>query len=160
MSPSKSGDYEFKREVLTAIRKRIGLPQGKKGRIPGRSSQYPSRWENGVIFSDANSLASIFPSKKVQHHAWVFRAGGVKTETRPVRFRLVVLWDFQTFGTLQGWVKEADAKISEILKHRFTELSDQIFKAFIYSEQRLAGQELERLGWNVREGRHEIVWHR
>jgi DNA-binding XRE family transcriptional regulator len=35
MSPSKSGDYEFKEEVLTAIRKRIGLSQGKMAELLG-----------------------------------------------------------------------------------------------------------------------------
>jgi transcriptional regulator with XRE-family HTH domain len=158
MSPPKSGDYEFKEEVLTAIRKRIGLSQGKMAELLGVPPNTLSRWENGVTFPDANSLASIFSvAKKYSITPEYFGLRGIKTETRPLRYRLIVLWDFQTFGTLQGWVKEADAKISEILKHRFSELNDQIFKAFIHSEQRLAGKELEKLGWNVREGRYEIL---
>jgi transcriptional regulator with XRE-family HTH domain len=158
MSPLKTGDYEFKKEVLTAIRKRMGLSQGKMAELLGVPPNTLSRWENGVTFPDANSLASIFSiAKKNNITPEYFGLRGVKTETRPLRYRLIVLWDFQTFGTSAGWAREADSKVSEILKQRFSELTDQIFKAFIHSDQRPSGQELEKLGWGVREGRTEIL---
>jgi transcriptional regulator with XRE-family HTH domain len=157
MSPLKTGDYEFKKEVLIDIRKRMGLSQGKMALLLGVPPNTLSRWENGVTFPDANSLASIYSiAKKHNITPDYFGLRGVKTETRPLRYRLVVLWDFQTFGTSRGWVREADARVSEILKQRFSELNDQIFKAFTHPDQRVSGQELEKLGWSVREGRNEI----
>jgi transcriptional regulator with XRE-family HTH domain len=158
MSPLKTGDYEFKKEVLTDIRKRMGLSQGKMAELLGVPPNTLSRWENGVTFPDANSLASIYSiAKKNNITPEYFGLRGVKTETKPLRYRLIVLWDFQTYGITQGWVREADVKVTEIIKQRFSELNDQIFKAFIHSDQRLSGQELEKLGWSVREGRNEIL---
>ncbi len=156
MSPLKSGDYEFKKEVLIDIRKRIGLSQGKMAELLGLPANTLSRWENGATVPDASALASIFSiAKKHNITAEYFAPRGVKTEVKPLRYRLVVIWDFQTFGITGRWVKEADSRLSEIFKQRFDELDDQIFKAFIHSEQRPAGKELEKLGWNVREGRHD-----
>jgi transcriptional regulator with XRE-family HTH domain len=158
MSPLKSGDFEFKREVLGGIRKRMGLSQGKMAELLGVPPNTLSRWENGVTFPDANSLAAIYSiARKNNITPEFFGLRGVKTETRPLRYRLIVLWDFQTFGTATGWVKEADSKVSEILKTRFAELQDQIFKAFTHPDQHSSSQELDRLGWGVREGRHEIL---
>jgi transcriptional regulator with XRE-family HTH domain len=158
MSPSKPGEYEFKKDVLIDIRKRMGLSQGKMAELLGLPPNTLSRWENGTTFPDANSLASIYSiAKKNNITPEYFGLRGVKSETKPLRYRLIVLWDFQTFGTTQGWVKEADARLSEILKQHFGELSDHTYKAFTHTDQRPSGQDLEKLGWSVREGRNEIL---
>jgi transcriptional regulator with XRE-family HTH domain len=158
MSPLKTGDYEFQKAVLVDIRKRMGLTQGKMAELLGVPPNTLSRWENGVTFPDAGSLASIYSmAKKNNITPEFFGLRGVKTETRPLRYRLVVLWDFQTCGIAPGWIKEADARVSELLKQRFSELKDQIFKAFTHIDQGSSGQELEKLGWGVRVGRHEIL---
>lgn len=157
MSPLKTGEFEFKKEVLVDIRKRMGLSQGKMAELLGVPPNTLSRWENGVTFPDANSLAAIYSiARKNNITPEFFGLRGVKTETRALRCRLVVLWDFQTYGTAQGWIKEADTRISEILKQRFSELNDQVFKAFTHTDQRPSGHDLEKLGWGVREGRSEV----
>jgi transcriptional regulator with XRE-family HTH domain len=157
MSRLITGEYEFKKEVLIEIRRRMGLSQGKMAALLGVPPNTLSRWENGVTFPDANSLASIYSiAKKHNFTPEYFGLRGVKAETHSLRYRLIVLWDFQTYGTAQSWVREADARISEILKQRFNELNDQIFKAFTHPDQHISGLELEKRGWGVREGRNEI----
>jgi DNA-binding transcriptional regulator YiaG len=48
MSPIKSGEYEFKKEVLSAIRKRMGLSQGKMAELLGVPPNTLSRWKTGL----------------------------------------------------------------------------------------------------------------
>jgi transcriptional regulator with XRE-family HTH domain len=157
MSPIKSGEYEFKKEVLSAIRKRMGLSQGKMAELLGVPPNTLSRWENGTTVPDANCLASIYSIAKTHNVTpEFFGLRGIKSEIKPLRYRLIAIWDFQTYGIAQGWVKEADTGLSDILKQRFGDLKDQIFKAFSSPEQRMCGHELEKLGWNVREGQNEI----
>ena len=73
MSSSKSGDYEFKREVLTDIRKKIGLFQGKIAELLGVPPN--TRRDNGDL-PDANSGFNFFPSLIVRHYTGVFRTKG------------------------------------------------------------------------------------
>jgi transcriptional regulator with XRE-family HTH domain len=158
MSRLITGEYEFKKEVLEDIRKKMGLTQGKMATLLGVPPNTLSRWENGVTFPDANSLSSIYSiAKKNNITPEFFGLRGVKAETRSLRYRLIVTWDFQTYGTAQSWVREADTRVSEILKQRFSDLGDQIFKAFTHPDQHAAGLDLEKLGWGVREGHNEIL---
>ncbi|HSW57897.1 MAG TPA: helix-turn-helix transcriptional regulator [Dehalococcoidales bacterium] len=158
MSPLKTGDYEFKKGVLVDIRRRMGLSQAKMAELLGLPPNTLSRWENGSTVPDADSLASIYSiAKKNNLTVEFFGLRGMKTEVKPLRYRLMVFWDFQTYGVAAGWVKEADTGLSEILKNRFGDLNDQLLKAFIHPDQRPAGRELEKLGWSVREGRQEIT---
>lgn len=60
MSPIKQGLYEFKKESLIEIRKKLGLSQGKMAELLGVPANTLSRWETGATIPDAGTLASIY----------------------------------------------------------------------------------------------------
>src|SRR5512136_1579172 len=64
MTPTKEGTYEFDRESLTEIRKRMGVSQSKMADLLGVPANTLSRWETGVTVPDGTSLAAVYSVAK------------------------------------------------------------------------------------------------
>lgn len=60
MAPMKKGLYEFKKDSLIEIRKRLDISQGKMAELLGIPANTLSRWETGATIPDGSSLASIY----------------------------------------------------------------------------------------------------
>lgn len=60
MTPIKQGMYEFNKESLIEIRKRMGISQSKMAELLGVPPNTLSRWETGATVPDASSLAAIY----------------------------------------------------------------------------------------------------
>jgi transcriptional regulator with XRE-family HTH domain len=158
MSPLKPGNFEFKKEELVMIRKRLGVSQGKMADLLGIPPNTVSRWEKGATVPDANYLAAMYSIAR--EHGIIpefFGLRGDTIEIHPTRQKLVVLWDFQTLGTPANWVRSEEARIQQLLNQRLGDMPDVIYRAFTHPDQRLAVTELEKLGWSVREGGSDIV---
>ena len=156
MTPTKKGRYKFRKESLIDIRKRMDIPQGKMAELLGVPANTLSRWETGTTVPDADSLAAIYSVAKENGITPVFfdvtREAG---RSRPFRYSLIVIWDFQTLGMPAYWVRDANKSIEAELNRRFVEMTP-IFKAFTHPTQQEAAKELEDLGWRVWEGEQKV----
>lgn len=165
MTPKKSGGkgiYQFMPSSIVEIRKRLKLSQVAMADLLGVPPNTLSRWETGATVPDADYLALIYSVAK-EHNVTptFFSIRRESQDTRKPRYRLVVMWDFQTLGVPEGRVTEADAWIKTEVKRRFNGVSFQLFKAFTYPYQSNAADMLEELGWRVWEDdtgiREEII---
>lgn len=159
---SKKGIYEFIPSSILEIRKRLKLSQVAMADLLGVPPNTLSRWETGATVPDANYLALIYSVAKEHNITPVFF--GIRREsqqTQKPRYRLIVMWDFQTLGVPLGQVTEADTWIKTEVQRRFSEVSFQLFKAFTYPYQSNEADILEDLGWRVWEDdtgiREEII---
>ena len=165
MTPKKSekkGIYEFMPSSIVEIRKRLKLSQAAMANILGVPPNTLSRWETGATVPDANYLALVYSVAKEHNITPIFF--GIHREslqTQKSRYRLIVMWDFQTLGVPTGQVTEADTWIRTEVQRRFSGVSFQLCKAFTYPYQSNAADILESLGWRVWEDdtgiREEII---
>lgn len=155
MSP-KEGTYEFKPESLVDIRKRLKISQGEMARLLDVLPNTLSRWETGATAPDANSLAKIYSVAK--EHGITPNFFSLRTETRGtrVRYRLIVLWDFQTLGVPSQQVDEAVSWIRTEVGRRFDRMTHRLFKAFTHPSQSAEADALEKLDWRVWEDDRDI----
>lgn len=153
MTPIKQGKYEFKKDSLTNIRKKMGLSQGKMAELLGVPANTLSRWEIGTTAPDARSLAAVYSVAK--EHGITPEFFGISGNAKPFHYNLIVIWDFQTVGTPVSWVQYAHNTIMTELSKRFAGMTP-IFKAFTHPSQQEAAKELEKLDWRVWEGNDEI----
>jgi transcriptional regulator with XRE-family HTH domain len=66
MAPVNQGMYEFKKDSLTEIRKRMGVSQNKMAELLGVPANTLSRWETGATVPDAGALAAIYSLAREQ----------------------------------------------------------------------------------------------
>ena len=64
MTPIKQGMYEFNKDTLVEIRKRMGISQSKMADLLEIPANTLSRWETGATVPDADSLAAIYSLAK------------------------------------------------------------------------------------------------
>jgi transcriptional regulator with XRE-family HTH domain len=156
MTPIKKGRYEFRKESLIEIRKKIGISQGKMAELLEVPANTLSRWEIGATVPDAKSLASVYSVAKEHGITPTFFSIGKETsQAKPFRYNLVVIWDFQTTGVPAYVVKQTNSNIEVELNKRFSGMTP-LFKAFTHPTQEQAAKELENLGWRVWEGDKEV----
>lgn len=153
MTPKRSvkkGTYEFKPSSLVEIRKRLNMSQVAMANLLGVPPNTLSRWETGATVPDANFLALIYSVAR-EHNVTpsFFSIRREPQDKRKPRYRLVVMWDFQTLGVPTGQVAEADAWLRTEVKRRFSGISFQLFKAFTFPYQSAAADILESMGWRV-----------
>lgn len=153
---TKEGTYEFKPESLVDIRKRLKISQGEMARLLDVLPNTLSRWETGATAPDANSLAKIYSVAK--EHGITPNFFSLRTETRGtrVRYRLIVLWDFQTLGVPSQQVDEAVSWIRTEVGRRFDRMTHRLFKAFTHPSQSAEADALEKLDWRVWEDDRDI----
>ncbi len=153
MTPIKQGRYEFKKDSLIDVRKRMGISQGKMAELLGVPANTLSRWEIGTTVPDAMSLAAFYSVAMEHDITPIFF--GIRGNVKPFQYNLIVIWDFQTTGIPPYWVQYANTTIMTELKKRFSGMTP-IFKAFAHSTQQEAVKELENLDWRVWEGNEEV----
>jgi len=153
---TKEGTYEFKPESLVGIRKRLKTSQGEMARLLDVLPNTLSRWETGATAPDANSLAKIYSVAK--EHGITPSFFSLRTETRGTRsrYRLIVLWDFQTLGVPSYQLNEADSWIRTEVGRRFGRMTHRLYKAFTHPNQSAEADGLEKLGWRVWEDDQDI----
>ena len=132
MTPKKSGKkglYEFMPSSIVEIRKRLKLSQAAMANLLGVPPNTLSRWETGATVPDANYLALVYSVAKEHNITPVFF--GMRRESQQAqksRYRLIVMWDFQTLGVPAGQVTEADTWIRTEVQRRFSGVNFQLFK--------------------------------
>ncbi len=147
---------------IVEIRKRLKLSQAAMADLLDVPPNTLSRWETGATVPDANYLALVYSVAKEHNITPVFF--GIRREsqqTQKSRYRLIVMWDFQTLGVPADQVTQADTWIRTEVQRRFSGVSFQLLKAFTYPYQSNAADILEDLGWRVWEDdtgiRDEII---
>lgn len=156
MTPIKKGRYKFRKESLIDIRKHMGLSQGKMADVLGVPANTLSRWETGATVPDADSLAAIYSvAKENGVTPTFFVATDEPGRSKPFRYNLIVIWDFQTAGVPAYWVQDANKNIEAEVSRRFVGMTP-IYKAFTHPSQQEAAKQLEDLGWRVWEGEQEV----
>ncbi len=160
MTPKRSvkkGTYEFKSSSLVEIRKRLNISQVEMADLIGVPPNTLSRWETGATIPDANFLALIYSVAR-EHNVTpnFFSIRREPQDTRKPRYRLIVMWDFQTLGVPASQVTEADAWIRTEMKRRFGGMTHQLYKAFTFPSQSASADILESLGWRVWEDDTDI----
>lgn len=144
MAPIKQGKYEFKRDSLKEVRKRIGISQAQMAKHLGIPANTLSRWENGATTPDATHLAAFYSLAKEYNIIPAFF--GLRDSLFP--YDLVVSWDFQTVGTSVMSVQFAHSTILQELRQRFSGKTP-LYKAFAHPTQNEAAKELQNLGWRI-----------
>lgn len=153
MTPIKQGKYEFKKESLIDVRKKMSLSQAKMAEILGVPANTLSRWEIGTTVPDAKNLAGFYSLAKEHGITPVFF--GLREGIIPFKYNSLIVWDFQTTGTQAYWVKQAhDSIVSEIAK-RFSGMIPE-YKVFAHPSQGAATDILQGLEWSTWEGGDEI----
>lgn len=153
MTPIKQGQYEFKKDSLIDVRKKMGISQGKMAELLGVPANTLSRWEIGTTVPDATYLAAFYSIAK--EHGITPAFFGLRGNAKPFPYNLIVIWDFQTTGTPAPWVQFAHNTIMAELNKRFSGMSP-ILKVFTHPTQKDASKELENLGWRVTEDENEV----
>ena len=154
--PTKQGTYEFKPESLVDIRKRLKISQGDMAKLLDVLPNTLSRWETGFTAPDAKFLAKIYSVAK--EHGITPNFFSLRTETRGTkpRYRLIVLWDFQTLGVPSQQLDGAESWIRTEVGRRFDRMTHRLFKAFTHPSQSAEADTLEKLGWRVWEDDRDI----
>jgi transcriptional regulator with XRE-family HTH domain len=153
MTPIKKRKYEFQKESLIDVRKRLGLSQTNMAKLLGIPANTLSRWEIGATVPDANKLAAFYSIAREYGFSPDFFSS--ENESKAFRYNLVVFWDFQTLGTPLYMIKQSSESIEVELNRRFSG-TIPLFKAFTHSSQGQASDLLEDMGWRVWIGGQEI----
>jgi transcriptional regulator with XRE-family HTH domain len=96
MTHNELGKYEFKKQSLTEIRKKMGLSKSKMAELLNLSANTLSKWETGTIVPDANSLAGIYSLAKENDITPEFF--GLIDNMEPFQDNSMISLDFQTPG--------------------------------------------------------------
>ncbi len=146
MNSLKASKYVFDHTSISSIRNRLRLTQDKLAQELGVTKTAISRWEQGNVKPDLDSLAAIYSlavENRIQPVFFKLKEG----EMKKGRSRLVVSWDFQNSGwSYTDVVKKGDS-IKELLEKRFPSLNSSLFKVFASPFQSSATDQLDKHGW-------------
>jgi DNA-binding XRE family transcriptional regulator len=152
MTPTKSGDYEYSFKSIVEVRTKLRLSQVDMAKKLGVPTTTLYRWETGATKPDASSLASIYS---------IAMENGIKPnffprrsqlkEKKPVREKLLIMWDFQNMPVSAKDVPEIDKWIRVEMGRRFPTTTRRRFKAFAHTSQTDATDALLDLEWKVYE---------
>jgi len=132
MTPIKQGKYEFKKESLIDVRKKMGISQAKMAEVLGVPANTLSRWEIGTTVPDAKNLAGFYSLAK--EHGITPAFFGLREGITPFKYNSLIVWDFQTTGTQAYWVKQAHDSIVAETGKRFTGMIPE-YKVFAHPSQ-------------------------
>ncbi len=150
MAPAKPGKYEFNRQSISELRKRLGWSQAKLAQAIGVPPNTLSRWEAGSTTPDASSLASIFSVGASSGTPPSFFSKVPATpKAQPGRHAVLTFWDFQNLGVAPEYVKPVNDWVKDQLTTKFPAASHRVFKAFAHVDQTTATDELVQHGWRV-----------
>jgi len=148
MAPIKAGKYEFRPESLVEVRQNLALSQD--GRAIGGSRQHSVALGNRCHNARCRIPDSIYSVAMEQGVTpKFFHRKRPAPKPFKQRSRLLVMWDFQNLGVSATQVASVDTGIRDELERRFKGASYRRFKAFSYSSQWVAGDELQRVGWRL-----------
>ena len=153
MTPIKQGKYEFKKQSLIDVRKKMGLSQAKMAELLGVPANTLSRWELGATVPDAKNLAGFYSLAK--EHGITPAFFGLRDNVIPFQYNSAIFWDFQTTGIQAYWVKQAHDTIMSEIGKRFTGMAPE-YKVFAHPSQLQAIEILDGLGWTPFIGEDEI----
>jgi len=155
MTPLKSGQYVFNPESIKIIRERLNLSQEQLANKIGAVKAAISRWENGKVTPDADSLAAIYSvAKEGRIDSQFFKLK--VTNRKGGRSNLFVSWDYQNIP-LSAYIAGDKAKsIIDELSKRFPTVSHSVFKVFASSVHRSATNEMAKQGWRLQEFDRDI----
>ena len=152
MTPTKPMEYEFNAKSLVEVRTKVGLSQVEMAKKLGVPTTTLFRWETGKTKPDAGSLASIYSiamENQIKPNFFT-RRSGVK-EKKPVRQKLLTMWDFQNMPVSAEDVPAIDKWIRNEMGKRFPSTTHRRFKAFSHTNQTDATDILLDLEWKVYE---------
>lgn len=150
MTPLRSGRYVFNPESIKIIRERLNLSQEQLAQKIGVVKAAISRWENGKVTPDADSLAAIYSAAKEGRIEPQFFKIKV-TNRKGGRSNLFVSWDFQNIPISTYEASEKAKSIRDELTQRFNSVSHSVFKVFVGSIHSLSTDEITKLGWRLQE---------
>ena len=150
-------DYAFDPDSLGAIRRRIGLTQAALAEQLDVPVNTVSRWETGATVPDAKALAAIFSIAKAGGASPHFFKGRAELkQLQGQRTQLLFVWDFQNHGLDASDIDEEWSYIHQYLKLRFPKARrNRRCWAYTALHQGQAARELERLGFQVFQGRFD-----
>lgn len=155
MAPLKNGQYVFNPESIKIIRERLNLSQEQLAEKIGAVKAAISRWENGKVTPDADSLAAVY---SVAEEGRIDTKFFKKKETNPRggRSNLFGFWDYQNIPLSTHEVGEKAKRIRDELTKKFPSVSHSVFKVFAGSIHSLATNEISKQGWRLQEFDHDI----
>lgn len=150
MTALKSGEYVFNPKTIEEVRKRMGLTQQEFSDKLGIAKTAISRWEQGKVTPDADSLAAIYSLAKNDRIEPVFFK---KVEAKPKegRSNLFVSWDYQNMPLPSREAVEKAELIRDELTKKFLSVSHAVFKVFASSRQASVTNEISKQGWRLEE---------
>ena len=153
MTPIKQGKYEFKKQSLIDVRKKMGLSQAKMAELLGVPANTLSRWELGTTVPDAKNLSGFYSFAREYSITPAFF--GLRDDIIPFQYNSAIFWDFQSTGIQAYWVKQAHDTIMAEIGKRFTGMAPE-YKVFAHPSQQQAIDILNSLGWTSFTGEDEI----
>jgi transcriptional regulator with XRE-family HTH domain len=153
MAPIKPSQhkYRFDPKEISKIRQRMKITQAALAEMLDVPVNTVSRWETGASTPDAHALAAIH-SAALESNVKVdfFQAQTTAPESKSIRTKLLVAWDFQNLALDAGGLEEEWGYVKEYLSllHPGTRASTEL-KAYTSGIHTQAKQVLERLGFTV-----------
>lgn len=155
MAALKPGRYVFNPQTIEAVRKKLGLTQQELANKLGVAKTAISRWEQGKVTPDADSLAAIYSqAKEGRIEPNFFKK--METIMKQGRSNLIVSWDYQNVPVSQHEASEKSNYIRDELIKRFPSVSHSIFKVFASSMYSIATNEMSKQGWRIQEFEYDI----
>ena len=148
MNPLKSRKYVFDQTSISKIRNQLHLTQDKLAQELGVTKTAISRWEQGKVKPDLDSLAAIYSlavENKIQPVFFKLKEGEVKHG----RSRLIVSWDFQNSGWAMLDVVKQGESFKKTLKTKFPTVTSTLFKVLASPYQKMSLVQLEKQGWRT-----------
>ena len=146
-------DYQFKKETMVSVRKKMGLSQAKLADQLGVPVNTVSRWETGTNTPDAHALAAIYSLAKSQGMSPQFfvRRPDAKAVQKQ-RTKLVVAWDFQNRALKAEDVRDEWEYMWKYIGLLFpVARSSRLLVTYVTPNQWEARDQLEQLGFRVEE---------
>ena len=155
MAALKPGRYVFNPQNIEAVRKKLGLTQQELANKLGVAKTAISRWEQGKVTPDADSLAAIYSqAKEGRIEPNFFKK--METTMKQGRSNLIVSWDYQNVPVSQYEASEKSKYIKDELIKRFPSVSHSISKIFASPMYSIATNEMSKQGWRIQEFEYDI----
>lgn len=155
MTPLKPGRFTFNPNSIKEVRDKLNLSQEQLAQKMGVAKTAVSRWEQGKVKPDAESLAAIYSvAMENRFEPKFFKES--ESNSRQGRSRLIVAWDFQNLSLMWNEIPEKSEWIKKELTRRFPTTNYALYKVFASPFHSAATNVLSKTGWRVQEYSHDI----
>ena len=155
MTPLKQGRFNFNPNSIKEIRDRLSLSQEQLAQKLGLAKTAISRWEQGKVKPDAESLAALY-SVAIENRIEPMFFKESESYSKQGRSRLVVAWDFQNLSFMWTEITDRSEWIKEELAKRFPTVNYRLYKVFASPFHTVATKELSKREWRIQEYSHDI----